>query len=197
MPFSENLKLEVRRRAAFQCCICHETGVDIHHIVPQSESGLDDLDNAAPLCQNCHDRFGANAEKRKMIREMRDWWYEVCDKKYKSGPQENELERINETVAEIKRGQEQLIPTLMSQMQTAFAQMGKIMSPSDAAFLGSAFMKASTVGFDLPPPGFEAVEGMPEMFMSSPKAAAESTDAGVHNSVLCKKCGKISEQLDC
>ena len=27
------------------------------------------------------------------------------------------------------------------------------------------------------------------------KAAAESTDAGVHNSVLCKKCGKISNSL--
>src|SRR5437016_1760860 len=42
---------------------------------PQAQGGSDDIDNAAPLCQNCHARFGANPEKRTEIRLMRDWWY--------------------------------------------------------------------------------------------------------------------------
>src|SRR5262245_33993057 len=77
MPFSESLKVQVKKMAAFRCCRCHDIGVDIHHIIPQAHGGTDDIDNAAPLCQNCHDRFGANPEKRKEIRQMRDWWYEV------------------------------------------------------------------------------------------------------------------------
>jgi len=95
MPFSEALKLEVKRMAAFRCCRCHEIGIDIHHIIPQAAGGSDDIDNAAPLCQNCHSRFGANPEKRKEIRQMRDWWYEVVIEKY--GDQ-SQFEKLNETI---------------------------------------------------------------------------------------------------
>jgi len=41
----------------------------------------DNLDNAAPLCGSCHDLFGRNPDKRKQIREMRDFWWEVCEKR--------------------------------------------------------------------------------------------------------------------
>jgi len=95
MPFSEALKLEVKRMAAFRCCRCHEIGIDIHHIIPQAAGGRDDIDNAAPLCQNCHSRFGANPEKQKEIRQMRDWWYEVAREKYGDASQ---FQRLNETL---------------------------------------------------------------------------------------------------
>lgn len=78
MPFSEPLKKKIRKRADFRCCICQSIGVEIHHIVPQADGGEDTEDNAAPLCPNCHDKFGANREKQKTIREMRDHWYEKC-----------------------------------------------------------------------------------------------------------------------
>lgn len=81
MPFSESLKSRLRKRAHFLCCVCRRhAGVEIHHIVPQAEGGSDTEDNAAPLCPNCHDTYGANPEKRKLIREMRDQWYEICAK---------------------------------------------------------------------------------------------------------------------
>jgi hypothetical protein len=96
MSFSPALKDQVRKMAAFRCCRCHEIGIDIHHIVPQAKGGSDDIDNAAPLCQNCHDRFGANPEKRKEIRQMRDFWYDVVKEKY-HGDQSG-VERLNETL---------------------------------------------------------------------------------------------------
>jgi hypothetical protein len=82
MPFSESIKKEVRQKAAFQCCRCRKIGVEVHHIIPKECDGSDDIENAAPLCPNCHDDFGQNPEKRKVIFEMRDWWYEQVEKMY-------------------------------------------------------------------------------------------------------------------
>lgn len=95
MPFLEPLKLQVRRMAG--CCRCHAIGVEIHHIHPEAQGGSDEIDNAAPLCPNCHDWFGANPEKRKHIREMRDWWYEVIQEKYPTEGQ-SRFEKLNETI---------------------------------------------------------------------------------------------------
>lgn len=80
--FSEATKLAVKKRAHFACCLCHDVGVEVHHLVPQSEDGPDDEDNAAPLCPSCHERYGANPAKRKFIREARDFWYEVCSTRF-------------------------------------------------------------------------------------------------------------------
>jgi len=62
----------------------HLIGVDIHHIVPESEGGPDVDDNAAPLCPSCHETYGANPQKRKFIREARDLWYEICATRFAS-----------------------------------------------------------------------------------------------------------------
>ena len=80
MAFSEQQKLEIRRRAHFRCCLCRALGVEIHHIVPAAEGGPDTDDNAAPLCPSCHETYGANPTKRKFIREVRDFWYELCER---------------------------------------------------------------------------------------------------------------------
>lgn len=77
MPFSERTKLEAKRRSAFRCCVCQHIFVEVHHIIPQEEDGPDTIDNAAPLCSRCHDLFGDNPKKRKQLREMRDYWWEL------------------------------------------------------------------------------------------------------------------------
>ncbi len=92
MAFSEDLKLKVKRKAHFSCCLCKAIGVEIHHIIPQEENGPDIEDNAAPLCPSCHETYGANPQKRKFIRETRDFWYEICEKRYASDP--DRLEEI-------------------------------------------------------------------------------------------------------
>ena len=49
-------------RAAFlrQCPQCEHCGTDkqleVHHIVPLSEGGTNDLDNLVTLCKACHSR---------------------------------------------------------------------------------------------------------------------------------------------
>lgn len=58
--------------------------MEIHHIVPEAEDGPDIEDNAAPLCPSCHETYGANPQKRKFIREARDFWYEICAQRYAS-----------------------------------------------------------------------------------------------------------------
>lgn len=84
MAFSDSLKLIVKRKAHFKCCLCQSLNIEIHHIIPQEEQGEDTEDNAAPLCPSCHEIFGSNPSKRKMIREARDFWYEGCESRFKS-----------------------------------------------------------------------------------------------------------------
>lgn len=84
MAFSDTLRLRVKKRAHFCCCLCRDLYVEVHHIVPQEDDGPDTEDNAAPLCPSCHEKFGGNESKRKFIREARDYWYELCAERYKA-----------------------------------------------------------------------------------------------------------------
>lgn len=80
MAFSDTLKMHVKDKANFTCCWCTDNSkkVEVHHIIPQAESGADTEDNAAPLCSNCHSLYGGNPELRKEIRARRDNWYRRC-----------------------------------------------------------------------------------------------------------------------
>lgn len=81
MAFSEKIKKEARKLSDGKCVICKkEIALEIHHIIPKEENGEDTLENAAPLCANCHEIYGANPTKRKLIRDLRDNWYERVEK---------------------------------------------------------------------------------------------------------------------
>lgn len=100
MSFSEKVKIEAKKKAGFRCVICQEPFVEVHHIVPQKEGGEDTINNAAPLCSRCHDLYGDNPSKRKQIRQMRDHWNEVMEKRNKGklsnlDPIRPDHERIN------------------------------------------------------------------------------------------------------
>src|SRR5207237_3514603 len=84
MAFTEALKLKVRKKAHLSCCLCKAIGVEVHHIIPQEEGGPDIEENAAPLCPSCHETYGANPQKRKFIREARDFWYEHCATRFRA-----------------------------------------------------------------------------------------------------------------
>ena len=101
MPFSEKLKLEIKKKALQRCCICHDVGIEIHHIIPQSEDGPDTFENAAPLCPSCHDRYGDNPKKRKFIKEARDIWYEICLQRF--GETSKRFDNLESTLHEIKQ----------------------------------------------------------------------------------------------
>ncbi len=127
MAFSEQLKLTVKRRAAFQCCRCHEISVEVHHIVPQGKDGPDTEDNAAPLCPNCHTWFGANPEKRKEIRQMRDWWYQACEDMY-HGVSKAALQKLDELIAEVRRqgASEEERQRALQQIQTTLKELAEV-----------------------------------------------------------------------
>jgi len=94
MPFSEAIKLEAKRKAHYKCCICRGYGfLDVHHIIPESGGGPDTLDNAVPLCAGCHDTYGNDHNKRKWIKEKRDFWFELCEKTLSN----EDMTRLKET----------------------------------------------------------------------------------------------------
>jgi len=55
--FSKAIREQVLVDAARHCSVCHRfkaIGVEVHHIMPRSEGGLDTEDNAIALCLDCH-----------------------------------------------------------------------------------------------------------------------------------------------
>jgi len=98
MAFNEQQKLVVKQRANFRCCLCPNLYVEVHHIIPEAEGGPNSEDNAAPLCPYCHETFGSNPTKRNYIKQARDSWYEICEKRYVSDP-----ERIDKMATQLKQ----------------------------------------------------------------------------------------------
>ena len=119
MAFKDSIKLSVKKKAHFCCCLCHALYVEVHHIIPESEDGPDTEDNAAPLCPSCHETYGNDPKKRKFIREARDFWYEICASRFKgdtnrfaeiSSKIESTAtkENLDEAIDEVKRMLEEL-----------------------------------------------------------------------------------------
>ena len=82
MPFSESVKLEAKKRAHFACVWCRrvELVVEVHHIIREADGGLNEVENAATLCPNCHTSYGHNREFRTEMKRRRNWWWEHCSK---------------------------------------------------------------------------------------------------------------------
>jgi len=170
MPFSEKIRLKVRKKSAFRCCRCHEIGIDVHHIIPESEGGPNDIDNAGPLCQNCHDRLGANPEKRKEIIQMRDWWYEVVKEKY-TGESEK-IKEINDLIIAIQKQQavhsQQLEDKLEDMRNELIRKLDELKGSSEEVVVTNSEKMQTKVG----------------QFITATTLANR-----VHANFLCKKCG--------
>ena len=57
MAFSNDTKQKVLLWSDRHCCLCKKPCglfVEVHHIVPLSRKGSDDIGNAIPLCLECH-----------------------------------------------------------------------------------------------------------------------------------------------
>ncbi len=103
MGFLESIKLKAKEKAHYKCCICNSFKfIEVHHIIPQEENGSDTLDNAAPLCVECHDTFGSNPEKRKWIKEKRDFWYKLCEEKL-FNEDINQLRKVQDIMENIQQ----------------------------------------------------------------------------------------------
>ena len=149
MGFSPKIKKEVRKKADFRCCRCHAIGIDVHHIKPTKDQGTDDISNAAPLCQNCHNQFGDNPIKRAEITEMRDAWYEKVDKMFSIQSIDQEAHRrIDETVNKIERGAERGVKKgvekLKDELIPYLENMVNNLTPANAQYIASGIVNIST-----------------------------------------------------
>lgn len=192
MTFSEQLKLEVKKLSHFKCCICWTFEfVDVHHIIPQSDGGEDTIDNAAPLCTRCHDAYGGNPDKRKWITQKRDFWYTYCKEKLYN-EDINELQKIHETIKEIKRDSSRkeekiselyiMVQTLLDSQNTLSSQIGSV--PLDKkgdviAQIGSAAITIATGSGTISQDAYYAQHGF------CPNCGAKN-DPGT---VACEDCG--------
>jgi len=146
MPFTEKIKDAVKRKAAFRCCRCQNIGVDVHHIIPESKGGSNDISNAAPLCQYCHAQFGDNPQKRKEITQMRDWWYERCERMYSNQDFKDyseDISQINEKLNDIQQGQSD-ISDLKWMLKDLTNKSIDDITPGTATSVVSDFVNAST-----------------------------------------------------
>ncbi len=145
MSFSDKIKLDVKKKAMFQCCRCHEINVDVHHIDWQREDGPDTFDNAAPLCPNCHRWFGDNPTKKTEIRQMRDNWYETVERMY--GPQSQiilpQIMKINENLEGFRNQQSTDLDEVKNLLKDVSSKAIDNMTLGTASLVASNMVNAS------------------------------------------------------
>ena len=59
--FSENDKIKCLLWCDRHCCLCGKacgTNIEVHHIIPKEQGGTGDINNAIPLCFDCHSAVG-------------------------------------------------------------------------------------------------------------------------------------------
>jgi hypothetical protein len=59
MSFDANLRTKVLLWCDRHCCLCKKAcgiNIEVHHIVPEADGGSDEIENAIPLCFDCHGR---------------------------------------------------------------------------------------------------------------------------------------------
>jgi len=64
--FSKDDKIKALLWCNRHCCLCGKacgSNIEVHHIVPIEQGGSDDIDNAIPLCFDCHKEVGSYNEK--------------------------------------------------------------------------------------------------------------------------------------
>lgn len=61
MPFPNDVRTEALLRAARHCCVCRlpkGTALEVHHLQPEADGGSNTIENAIPLCFDCHANAG-------------------------------------------------------------------------------------------------------------------------------------------
>lgn len=128
-PFTPSTIEKVRIAAGFKCCICRANPCfHTHHLDPAAGNGFD---NAAPLCELCHSRYGNDPYKQKFIRQARDDWYnhneETCSIRKKEFELNREilekLEKLERKTATKDEILEDLVPKVVETLSSIEVDM--------------------------------------------------------------------------
>jgi HNH endonuclease len=90
MAFPRDRVSELLARCHRRCCICHRfcgVKMETDHIVPKEEGGDDTIDNAIPVCFECHAEIHSYNDKhprgRKFLpeelRRHKQQWLKICE----------------------------------------------------------------------------------------------------------------------
>jgi len=190
MPFPESVKLEAKKRAHYVCVICKEPFLEVHHIIPESEEGPNTIDNAAPLCASCHDRFGGNPDKQKTIREMRDFWWEMCAKR-ESNPDYIKLNEKLDTIQTSLHKSQTSQQNVFEEIKEAFVTFHH--SSGDSVVTSKNTLELSQrVGFQFPT-GFSNCPNCGTPGSESPKIIPSNPGIWPHRPW--RKCSKCSVEF--
>lgn len=85
--FSEEIKMKCLLWCNRHCCLCGKpcgTNIEVAHIIPKGEKKSEDIDNAIPLCYECHGEIGryntkhprGNKYRANELKARRDQIYE-------------------------------------------------------------------------------------------------------------------------
>ena len=99
MSWNRPVKDEVLTKCGRHCCICHTfcgLKIEIHHIKPPPEGGDNTVENAIPLCFNCHADMKSYDHKHpkgtkyseQELRNHRERWYGLVSNNWGSGNQD-------------------------------------------------------------------------------------------------------------
>lgn len=171
MDFTEITKKEIRKKAMSKCCFCQSLDIHIHHI---EWGGSNDISNGAPLCPNCHERFGNDRSKRKRIIEARDNWYEMVKRVY---PDNSELIRRTEDISTklVKYQEDQINLDDFKQALKEFAnETINNMTSGTVTTTASGIANASV---------------SPSISPSASPSLSPSEPIDVHSNVVCGECG--------
>lgn len=86
MPFPNNIREDALVSSGRHCCLCHKfcgIKLEVHHIRLESEGGANTLENAIPLCFDCHADMTSYDKKHPRgtkyseneLKRHRDNWY--------------------------------------------------------------------------------------------------------------------------
>ncbi len=195
MPFNEAIKKEVKEKAAFKCCMCQSIGVHIHHIIPEEDGGPSVIENAAPLCPSCHDKFGANRAKQKEITLMRDWWFKTVEKTFPDNSQNyNLLSEINSKVEHLQLGANEgktSIEDLKSSLRTLSETVINNMTAGTAVMTASSLSSLASISPSPSPSPSFAPPGSESELDSSYCPNCQNLLYFVPATGLCPHCGNI------
>lgn len=86
MPFTTTIKTEVLLNCKRYCCYCEKykgRDIEVHHIIQEANGGKNTVDNAIPLCFDCHSEIGSyntnhpkgNRFTKDELKQIRDSFY--------------------------------------------------------------------------------------------------------------------------
>lgn len=176
MDFTEETKKTIRKKAMFKCCLCQNLDIEIHHIKREEDGGSNDISNGAPLCPNCHERFGNDLNKRKRIIEARDNWYEVVKRMF---PDNRELRRTENISDELVKFQQNQIN--IDEFKQALKEFSN--ETINNMTFGTAVTTASGIANASISPSISPSAS------PSPSPSPSESENFVHSNVVCRKCG--------